>query len=350
MKRSLFTSAFALAISLCNAGELPVVKAIGGDGTNVNWAAIKIAEESDPDGPGYFYQDCAQGVQPVKASSTLADQGGKSYGISNLSDYDPMTAWVEGVKGYGIGEWFDVKAGGVNTIYNGYQSTPQAWKNNSRVKRFKVYMNDTAVCYLDLTDEMGKQRFDLDVRQASYDHPITFRFEIVEVYKGDKWDDVAISHVDEMACCYSSGTLIAAVNGSIVAESIAKGSSVLYYDMVTDSVNPATVTLNAQQQHVTLLRVTAGSRTIEITPDHPLYMEGSGFTTLKNLKTAPGDSGYTSLAGNYKVLMWDEVKQTSFYATVGRIEVLHGLFNTVTIRGMNIGSMYIANGFISKTY
>jgi hypothetical protein len=261
-----------------------------------------------------------------------------------------MTAWVEGVKGYGIGEWFEVKAGGVNTIYNGYQSSPQNWKNNSRVKRFKVYMNDTAVCYLDLTDEMGKQRFDLDVRQASYDDPITFRFEIVEVYKGDKWDDVAISHVDEMACCYASSTLISTLNGAIPAGDVALGTSILSYDITADSINAAAVTLNASQQHVTLLRVTAGSQTIEITPDHPLFIEGIGFTALKNLRTAPGDSGYIAIGGKYKVLLWSEENQTSYFQTLDRVEVLHGMFSTVTIRRLSSGTMYIANGFISKTY
>ena len=66
---------------------------------------------------------------PTKASSTLKGQGSKNYSIKNLIDDNPMTAWVEGVTGYGIGEWFEIK-GKANIIYNGYQSSPTNWKNN----------------------------------------------------------------------------------------------------------------------------------------------------------------------------------------------------------------------------
>lgn len=350
MKQALLSCLTSLLFNVVQAQKLPVVTAVGGEGVNVNWSVIKAEEEKEEDGPGYFYHDCAQGVRPTGASSTLEGQGGKSYGISNLSDDDPMTAWVEGVKGYGIGEWFEVDAGGVNTIYNGYQSSPLNWKNNSRVKRFKVYVNDTAVCYLDLTDEMGRQSFDLDVGEASYDHPKRFRFEIVQVYKGDKWDDVAVSHVDEFACCYAENTLISSVSGGVLAGAITKGTSVLAFDPAADTVSSSVVTLNSSQQHVTLLHVVAGGKSIDITPDHPLYIEGKGFTSLKSLRTAPGDTAYTTLAGEYSVLLWNEESQSSYYAPIERVEVLHGMFNTDTIRGLDKGTSYITNGFISKTY
>lgn len=348
MKRSIFTSVFVFTATFCTA-QLPVVTAIGGGGTNVNWPVIK-AQENAEEGPGFFYCDCCQGVKATKASSTLAGQGAKSYAISNLSDFDPMTAWVEGVAGYGIGEWFEVEAGGVNTIYNGYQSTPLNWKNNSRVKRFKVSVDDTVRCYLDLTDEMGAQQFDLDVAYGDFDRPRKFRFEIVEVYKGDKWDDVAISHVDDQACCFASNTLISSLSGAVIAADVEKGTTVFSYDITTDSVRTSEVTLNASQQHVTLLRVTAGDNSIEITPDHPLYIEGIGFTSLNKLRTGNGDAGYVALTGKFNVLLWNETTQSSYYAPISSIEVLHGKFDTVTIRGLDNGSSYITNGFISKTY
>lgn len=336
-------------LGTCIAQDLPIVTAIGGDGKNVNWPAIKVAEESE-DGPGFFYCDCCQGVMATKASSTLTAQGSKSYSVTNLHDGDPMTAWVEGVSGYGIGEWFEVEAGAVNTIYNGYQSTPLNWRNNSRVKRFKVSLNDSVLCYLDLTDEMGAQRFDLGLEWFGFDHRRTFRFEIVEVYKGDKYDDVAISHVDDQRCCFAANTFITSVSGTLSADLINKGAFVMAYDFVSDSVSAGQVTLNASQQHVTLLRVTAGGQSIEITPDHPLYVEGIGFTSLNQLRTGQGDEGYSALAGMYRVLLWSQETQSSFYSEISAVEVLHGKFPTYTIRGLSNGSYYIANGFVSKTY
>jgi len=120
--------------------QIPTIKAVGGGGTNVDWLEEK--KNTDPEGPGYFYNDCAQGVDPIKASSTLAPQGKNNYSVKNLSDDSPMTAWVEGKSDYGIGEWFEIKAINVNVIYNGYQSSPISWINNSRVKKFKVYKNN----------------------------------------------------------------------------------------------------------------------------------------------------------------------------------------------------------------
>ncbi len=164
MKITTSSIAFILLLFSANAQQdssLPTVRAIGGEGTNVNWPAIKIEEEKDRDGPGFFYRDCSQGVEVVRASSTLAGQGTKSYGIKNVSDQNPMSAWVEVKSDYGIGESFEVKSPGVNVMYNGYQSSPANWKNNYRVKKFKVYKDNKPVCYLILTDEMGAQRFEL---------------------------------------------------------------------------------------------------------------------------------------------------------------------------------------------
>ena len=124
------------AISFSAKCQLPTVYAKGGSGTNVDWPKIK-QEYNDEEGPGYFYSDCSQGVEPLKASSTLTSQGTKSYGVKNLNDSDPLSAWVEGKTDYGIGQSFEIKAVDVNTIYNGYQSSPANWKTIHELKNSK---------------------------------------------------------------------------------------------------------------------------------------------------------------------------------------------------------------------
>jgi hypothetical protein len=262
-----------------------------------------------------------------------------------------MTAWVEGVKGYGTGEWFEVSGAMVNTIYNCYQASPASWLNNSRVKRFKVYVDGEPHAYLDLTDEMGEQSFDLNLRHRNWDSTYIFRFEIVEVYKGAKWDDVCISHVDDMGYCFALTTQLSALAGSMLeAGSLERGAFILTYDPATDTVYTSEVLLNATQRHVTLLRVTAGGKTIEVTPDHPLDVQGRGFVSLQQLKSESPRNNYTTLIGTTSVLLWDEQSQSSCYAPIDSIEELHGNFQTATVRKLSKGSMYIANGFISKTY
>lgn len=351
MKRHLFLGIPILLFSHFLSAQLTVITAIGGGGRNVDWLKEKVNAEKETDGPGFFYSDCAQGVKPQRASSTLTGQGQKSYGIMNLSDDDPMTAWVEGVAGYGIGEWFEISAANVNTIYNGYQSTPLNWLNNSRVKRFKVYVDGEPHCYLDLTDEMGQQSFDLNIVTKSYDSAYTFRFEIADVYKGNKWDDVCISHVDDVACCFAVSTRLYAMAGTFVqAGVLQKGTALLTFDQMRDTVSSAEVVLSAMQRHVTLLRVKAGGKSIEITPDHPLNVEGRGFISLAVLRSETPDKSYTELVGSTKVLLWSDENAMSYYAEIESIEELHGDFQTVTVRQLSNGSMYIANGFVSQTY
>ncbi len=341
---------FQLSLIQLSAQNLRVVKAFAGAGRNVNWPEIK-KEENSQDGPPFFFNDCAQGVTPTQASSTLEAQGGKSYSISNLSDNDPMTAWVEGVAGYGIGEWFEVKAQGLNEIYNGYQATPISWNNNSRVERFKIYWNGVAHCFLDLKDEMGYQRFDLNIPQSPQDSLYTFRLEIVSVYKGAKWDDVAISHLEYALCCFSTTTQLASFGVTFVeASTVKSGSEILAYDLERDSVHSSIVESKASQQHVSLLRISAGGKMIEVTPEHPLYVKDRGFISMIRLREETPGKSYEELVGNFQVKLWDSQKNESYFATIDSIEKLEGDFQTITIRHLSEGSMYIANGFITKTY
>lgn len=142
----------------------------------------KIPNTISPDWEDYdntFHYDFLSGnfwycnVGKIKASSTLKSQGSKNYKADNLFDHDYETAWVEGVKGHGIGQWIEYK----NVcdrqdgdpipvtkikILNGYVKSLKAWKENSRVKRLKVYSNGKPKCILELQDSRSLQVFDLN--------------------------------------------------------------------------------------------------------------------------------------------------------------------------------------------
>lgn len=161
------------------------------------------------DGEGDSAQDCFP-VTNIKATSRLAPQGKNNYEEKNLYDYNHLTPWVEGVKGYGIGEKAtftleDVTAGfrGIS-IVNGYSKSKVAWKNNSRVKKLKVSYDGRPMFILNLKDQMGEQHFDFDnVLNEDDDELVrtfTVTIEILDVYKGDKYDDTAISEVEFLGC------------------------------------------------------------------------------------------------------------------------------------------------------
>ena len=145
------------------------------------------------------------GITPDVVSSELDPQGKNTYTRFNVGDRDPRTAWVEGKNDYGVGEYIemrDIHTDAIKTmiILNGYQKSIKSWKDNSRIKTLKVYANGEATAYIHLEDRMGKQiidfRYLLPEDFHTYDdEKVTIRLEITDVYKGERWKDVAISDI-----------------------------------------------------------------------------------------------------------------------------------------------------------
>lgn len=140
-----------------------------------------------------------------KVSSALKPQGEHEYGSKSISDLNYKTAWVEGVKGYGIGEYtiFEFQPGPrINEVIiaNGYIKDKKTWKNNSRVKQLKMYLNNELFAILNLQDVYAEQSFKVPVIGTKNDlnktiSGIKIKFEISAVYKGDKYDDTAITEI-----------------------------------------------------------------------------------------------------------------------------------------------------------
>lgn len=104
--------------------------------------------------------------------------------------------------GDGIGEYveyhFKAESPRITQIQiaNGYVKTEKAWFENARVKTLKMYVNGKPYAMLDLRDTRALQIFDVPVLgRNNGDKDWVLRFEIAEVYKGDKYDDVIISEI-----------------------------------------------------------------------------------------------------------------------------------------------------------
>ena len=156
---------------------------------------------------------CCQGfsVDSLRASSILESQTENLYHVNNLGDNQAATAWVEGAKGSGIGEFirfdyaYDIAyaqaaEGAFNykdewQILNGYQKSLQTWQDNGRIKRLKMYINEVAFCYINLLDEPGIQTISLGFLDYLEKDKGTIRIklEIADIYAGDKYMDTALS-------------------------------------------------------------------------------------------------------------------------------------------------------------
>jgi hypothetical protein len=153
---------------------------------------------------------CGGGPKEVTASSELQSQGANSYKAENAHDLSYRTAWVEGVAGYGLGEFifytFSPESPRITDIIvvNGYVKSEKAYLDNARVKKLKVWLNDKPLAILYLEDKRSKQVFKFEpIGNGNRQNPEalkvqpgwTLRFEILEVYKGLKYEDTAITEV-----------------------------------------------------------------------------------------------------------------------------------------------------------
>ena len=178
----------------------------------------------------------------IKGSSSVLKEKGKSeffYGINNLSDKDPATAWVEGNPSEGIGEYILLFVPRINekgrrfsfsydedndikiflNVTNGYCKSEDLFYKNNRVKKARITIYDVPVTasvnsiyvkgepvkikeeIIELTDDLRiPQSFTFITKlNKNKDAPkpkVVLKFEILEVYKGTKYNDTAISEIE----------------------------------------------------------------------------------------------------------------------------------------------------------
>lgn len=151
-------------------------------------------------GPGVYNFTCPYAAL-VNCSNSLPNQGVINYQPKNLTDNDKNTAWSEASSGYGKGEFieFIVKEKIVLPsflIENGYAKNEATFKNNNRIKLFKVYLNDKIIGTVELLDTPKPQQFELLptwLKINSVNKNDKIKFAIESVYKGIKYDDTVIS-------------------------------------------------------------------------------------------------------------------------------------------------------------
>ena len=331
-----------------NYAQIHTIYATGG--FEVNWDEVEkeLNDPNNDDLPMLYGSGCTDAPSRSNASSTLSSQGANNYYSKNIHDWDPRTAWVEGKSDYGIGEYFEVNLpyGGSNIIiFNGYQKSYSTWKNNSRVKKFKVYGDNKPLCYLILNDKMGYQYFDL-----TDDNYEIFRFEIIEVYQGEKWKDVAISEIASLGCCFKSNTTIQFNTKDILISEIQKGNEISSLNIETGKIDNTSIMKTAKQTHHTLLKIKTSKYTVELTPHHPLYIKGYGLLSLYELRNQQNFLDYNKMVNKIEVLVWNNQKQKSEYHKLISIEKIKGVFETYSILELVKGKTYIANGFVTSVY
>ena len=199
MKRILFTTLIFLC-SLSTFSQLPTLR------TKVS-LTDKIDFEADKEfgvGDDGIYNI----VEPtVKASSELK-QSNSVFNASNITDFNLATPWIEAKADDGIGEHieflFDLReapqrgnALSISSFFiiNGYRKNVKVWKDNSRVKKLKMFINNKPFAYILLADTYKFQSVDFPEQWFKYGQLSVVRFEIVATFPGDKYKDTAIGEI-----------------------------------------------------------------------------------------------------------------------------------------------------------
>jgi hypothetical protein len=144
---------------------------------------------------------CGGSVSGIAASSALKPYSKTlTYDARNIHDFDLRTAWV--VPNYGIGEYvtytFEPNNPRITNVIvvNGYIKSEKAWLENSRVKKLKMLVNGKPKAILNLADRRQEQIFEFEPLGRFDDkNSWTLTFEILEVYKGEKYEDTAITEI-----------------------------------------------------------------------------------------------------------------------------------------------------------
>jgi hypothetical protein len=175
----------------------------------------------------------------TRGRSSVLHENGKpndAYELSKISDEKTDTAWVEGVKGDGIGEFVysHVIKGEIGyddfpknsmqitiTIVNGFCKSEKLFIANNRVKKAEIKLYDVALRVgqndtgrynepafdgtkiIELKDTMEPQTFTITITPRNtlgYGYLSCFlKFTILDVYKGTKYQDTAISELNATA-------------------------------------------------------------------------------------------------------------------------------------------------------
>jgi hypothetical protein len=154
------------------------------------------------EGPGCSWY-CGGQMYKTTSTSYLKEQGNITYNPENIHDFNLFTAWIpdttNGVIGKKINFHFKPLSPRVNEIkiYNGYIKNIDLFKANSRVKKFKLYINNLYYATLELADTTAQQSFKIQTIQSKDKKTdLILTFEIVEIYRGDKYIDIAVSEIN----------------------------------------------------------------------------------------------------------------------------------------------------------
>jgi len=313
---------------------------------------------------------CGGGPDSISASSYLKSNSATiNYLPENAHDLSFKTAWIEGVQGYGIGEYiiyyFRQTAPRITKIIivNGYVKSHKTWLENSRVKKLKLYIDNKPFAILNLEDSRHEQIFEFE--PIGRKRPIengkwaeldklpkwTLKFEILEVYPGEKYDETAISEIyfDGLDVhCFGKGTKILMADNSLKnIELIKEGDKVKSYDFENKKLTNSKVTKLITVTHSNLLKLKLFDNEIVTTSDHPFWIDRNVWAAI-DAEKANRDYSQSTEVESLNVGDKIFIPEKNIFSEIIEIKKINERQMTYTIE-LTENDNFIANGMLVKT-
>ncbi|MET3207288.1 UNVERIFIED_CONTAM: hypothetical protein ABIC26_000222 [Paenibacillus sp. PvR008] len=131
-------------------------------------------------------------VKRITASSTLPNQGNRSFSVSNLTDDNNLTPWCEGSKTGGVGETVTIDLGSTQEVRGIDMVDGTMWVNNRYID-----MNTIQKMKLDFSDGQSLVLENNDTR-FKFDEPIRTSFVKITILEVKKGADFPNTCIDEL--------------------------------------------------------------------------------------------------------------------------------------------------------
>jgi hypothetical protein len=301
---------------------------------------------------------CGGGPYKITSSTYLKDEGKITYLPDNIHDFDLFSAWVPDISNGAIGKkinfHFKPFAPRVNEIivWNGYIKNSDLWKANSRVAKFKLIVNGKPTAILELKDVNNTQSFKINpIQSTDSTKDLILTLEILEVYKGTKYDDVAVSEINfdgmDVHCFAARTQITMADNSTKSIEQITKDDWILTFDNATNKLTKRQVSELIKARHSNLIKLNFSDREIITTDDHPFWTADKIWASLNPNKS---NNNYEQTSEVIQLKIGDRI----FIPTENKlidiisIEAIEEEQLTYTIE-LTTGDNFIANGLLVKT-
>ncbi len=150
--------------------------------------------------------DITEKLAPEAVVKDKAETNGiETYEAKNLLDGNMQTCWLTSWDGKNevfeividIEENPNINSAQLISFYfaNGNRKNMESWMNYSRIKKMSMSINEKPYAEITLEDTYKTQSIDMDKFKIEKSKRYRFRFRILEIYKGKKFDQLALSDV-----------------------------------------------------------------------------------------------------------------------------------------------------------